>query len=1165
MADPPARIVAEEDSPAATAAVAQAANEERAPVVDQNDVYHDGPPPKMMDDQQLEQQQQQHQAYNNSINFPAHPVMNHHPPLHPGVAPIALSEGCFFSPTPQPYNNNNTISNTNTTTNGNTSNFNTNKNRQHQTTDAAVATIQFYEARMRDHAVAYASAAAGAAWAAAQLATTVAAEFAAGTARPPPLLLWNSHHHHHHHPHHHPPMAWGQQQQQQQHATTGQYYSLAEMNSAPYGMVPLGPYGSCSGWDTTTTTTTTHEPQGGTPHHHNQYREESASRAAHKQRPRPPAATTTATKEEAAREPHDDNNNNNNNNSDPTITDTTNTNYYSTNDELVENEQRHRRKKRFQRLPPDDGSIPRVIAPHTTSYQQSRGKVRRRLRSDGDSSSSSGSLYRGGRGGGDATSGSGSSITRLGQKKKARSDESLVGKTAVKALYEWCSRRNHIMPSFRFQEQNNGELFECTVYLEPDVEWGRGRGWNKGAAKQDAARRALQDLCPGVRFDEGSGFVVEVPRNTNTYFCDTNMSSDREEAAKRIKHRQAALLEDLAPNLEKQLAIGSASRPLSIKSNQEQQQQQPIKRSLEPYPGTSTTSEEEDANTYYSTRGASVMSQLLFSMVQIDPHTPKAPTLSYKLTPVPNQSQAKRKASSSIRTNRPADVSRGTFTCTVQLELHGVAATNHGFDNQRGKSEEKNVVPDSQVENHISTTDSAQEPSKIEDSVEEKGKSEEKNVVPDSQVENHISTTDSAQEPSKIENSVEEKDKEEITLVGGEELGIKILKADGVGATKREARHSACARLLALLFPDCQTMVEVKTAAESAQAKYSAKKAKLAEKGDERFSGESSFAKEYKNDFEAVVVGTKVSPVQHFIEHFLDNSSCQPGAPREEEEEMGRKPASLEDNDATSVLRQLSLKKRLDTMVEKALRNSNERDEEGRCLPDELTADDVGRTVLRRAEPGDMYCIKKLFAVKKERAILEPVVLSAAKRTASHTGRSLSSSIEAENVNNNEYSSATNDDKDMFARLWVPSSVVLLLCRAIAAYEDPPLGCAVLAVDFCEERGRLLRLATMATEPHLPQERFVECLEVFARSMQSSLELKSDESAICSPTFLDSKRIVETYLSTDGMVNRAPSYSIRGSKPPLQSVREESEKSDSSVEKRPGRRPSKPSKRSRFQ
>jgi hypothetical protein len=38
---------------------------------------------------------------------------------------------------------------------------------------------------------------------------------------------------------------------------------------------------------------------------------------------------------------------------------------------------------------------------------------------------------------------------------------------------------------------------------------------------------------------------------------------------------------------------------------------------------------------------------------------------------------------------------------------------------------------------------------------------------------------------------------------------------------------------------------------------------------------------------------------------------------------------------------------------------------------------------------------------------------------------------------------------DLAARLWSQSSVVLLLRRAIAAYEDPPLGCAVLRLlDF---------------------------------------------------------------------------------------------------------------------
>jgi hypothetical protein len=54
---------------------------------------------------------------------------------------------------------------------------------------------------------------------------------------------------------------------------------------------------------------------------------------------------------------------------------------------------------------------------------------------------------------------------------------------------------------------------------------------------------------------------------------------------------------------------------------------------------------------------------------------------------------------------------------------------------------------------------------------------------------------------------------------------VETVQAIGVGGTKREARHVALAKLLALLFPECQGMVEVKQAAEAVREKYAASRA----------------------------------------------------------------------------------------------------------------------------------------------------------------------------------------------------------------------------------------------------------------------------------------------------------------------------------------------------
>jgi hypothetical protein len=51
---------------------------------------------------------------------------------------------------------------------------------------------------------------------------------------------------------------------------------------------------------------------------------------------------------------------------------------------------------------------------------------------------------------------------------------------------------------------------------------------------------------------------------------------------------------------------------------------------------------------------------------------------------------------------------------------------------------------------------------------------------------------------------------------------VSWLEAVGTGATKREARHAASAKLLMLLFPTCSTLVEVIAAAEAAREAYAA-------------------------------------------------------------------------------------------------------------------------------------------------------------------------------------------------------------------------------------------------------------------------------------------------------------------------------------------------------
>jgi hypothetical protein len=138
-----------------------------------------------------------------------------------------------------------------------------------------------------------------------------------------------------------------------------------------------------------------------------------------------------------------------------------------------------------------------------------------------------------------------------------------------------------------------------------------------------------------------------------------------------------------------------------------------------------------------------------------------------------------------------------------------------------------------------------------------------------------------------------------------------------------------------------------------------------------------------------------------------------------------------------------------------------------------------------------------------------------------------------------------------------------LLCRAIASYDEPPLGCAVLTLGFSFQKGRVLRVAEIGSESHLPRERFVECLQQFAVNMKCELDTKppkAREMQISTTPLL--KNVVESYL-------KRKDFLCDESCTKLQSVKEEEPDIEDDT-KEPGRPKliesvkDKPSKRSRI-
>lgn len=738
--------------------------------------------------------------------------------------------------------------------------------------------------------------------------------------------------------------------------------------------------------------------------------------------------------------------------------------------------------------------------------------------------------------------------------KQPKDDTSLLGKTGVSALFEWCGKRR-IQPSFALLKPLHGsnvsveagEEFEMAVYLEDGVEVGRGHGPSKGSAKQDAARKALQSLVPGIVFDLGTGFVVELPESmVPPHMHAAVASSPSNHHHQRGENVNPASLEDLAPHLASRLAIASGrednnddgGRKIAAKVSGSQSYSKTLKRAWSVYPGTtSTTSEEDDENAYYASRGASVCSVLLHAMVQIDDRIPEAPQYEFEVAKVPTtNAQMKRKGPASSYGSAIV-IQRGPFTCTATLKVVVTPEEVATAKEQENGSDPDATEVSSDCEEHKKSTSQVTKAEKESD--------KQKDCTPPESPESKQSLT--------------------------------TLTAVGVGGTKRESKHSASAKLLALLFPECKTMVEVKAAAEAAREAYAASKAlsKNINNANNRRRREGrskmprlslssgiyqlnvtqsdddpplppEIVKELRAILgvqEAKAASTICSQVASFEKLNLNpDSSSDAGEAKSESEDGGPNLDTKSSN--SGVDSPASRRKQLDAQVDKALAVLNGYDEEGRSLPDELTVDDVGRTVLRRAEPEDIPRIRRLLSANSND--VDPFC------PASVLGPTTDGDV---NEDNNEKCTDEADRDDRALQLLGSSTIVLLLCRAIAAFEDPPLGCAVLVLGFSMQKGRLLRIAQIGSEKHLPRERFLECLEAFASSMQYSLERQEPPPSgeqTRGVVRLNREMLKAVLESNLQLGAKSPSAAKRGCErshnvsAPLQSVLEESEGGDDS-------------------
>lgn len=547
---------------------------------------------------------------------------------------------------------------------------------------------------------------------------------------------------------------------------------------------------------------------------------------------------------------------------------------------------------------------------------------------------------------------------------KRFSDRTLLGKTGVSALHEWCDKRK-LTPKFSTKEEESGDGFTTQVEINA-VQKGSGRGATKTSSRQEAARQALHALVPGVVFDS-NGTLVELP----------NLDFDL-------------------------LGISNKKRET---------------RTWDVYP--STTSEED--NDYYASRGASVCSTLLHAMWQINDNIPEPPSYTYKVC-----ADAKQK----IGASTGVAIHRSSFSCTARLLLRTPVAKGAEKSKSDAESSTNREAPD-------------------------------------------------------------EKDKLE--------LGIKTLVVAGTAVTKREARHVASAKLLAMLFPECNGMAEVKAAAEAAREQYTASKANR--RNDRGSDQVTKFSR--KRSMDSLLRDPSDLPLPKHLSLCLrellgrdeadttvddghDEVSVE-SLSLSEKATLNEKVSKSDRGEITcnetsvkeSVARSLNRKAQLDERVDSALQVLNELDEEGRALPEELNINHVGRTVLRRAESEDVDWIQKLLAHQDERS-------ARIFRRRDHAHGPLSLLGVSDARKETEVTSCAEQSSRPI-RLWGSSAITLLLCRAIAPKEDPPLGCAVVTLDFSMKKGPTLRIAELVSEPHLPNERFIEVLENFATHMKCAL------------------------------------------------------------------------------
>ena len=690
-----------------------------------------------------------------------------------------------------------------------------------------------------------------------------------------------------------------------------------------------------------------------------------------------------------------------------------------------------------------------------------------------------------------------------------------------------------------------------TVHVN-GVELGRGRGGNKNAAKQDASRKALAALVPGVVFDP-NGVLLDI--GSELLLHGSNVAGVADRGSKSLT------LDQLGPHLAVQLAIGGNANvasagggcggvmsrplspdhsenssistaiseevtssgllisggPLSLKLGLQLQQPSPSGTlsslnagngtgrifSSDIYSGASSASEVDEDENAFSSRGASVCSTLLHAMWQIDERIREPPLYAFELfhnsTNTIGQVACKRK----IESPREVTVQR-MFQCTASLNIY---LPKHLV----GDKDSSSIMDcwESPLDYLQSTCTCS--PS---DGVSRKRKdsfASQSTLSPHRPTSSAGEDTDEQEEPTNTQKNPE--------------IIQQKLESFGTGSTKRESKHKASTKLLSTLFPGCKGIVEVKAEAEAAREIYAAHKSKAANKTKRVKLSVSSPDRNATQSGKQCVVPS-VLPVKNDISlHGLSLSETREGSKR------------LKWSDPSTDELGYERQTDIDREVETALQSLQELDEEGQWVAKDLSFDDIiGKLVLRRMEVSDADFACALFNKTGSTHSLTK------KKCSSNSDEPAKEHIDSPDSDTDNIEDNHVDDEEekrmggkSEEKLELASNSILLVLSRAVAPQDPPLGCAILSLESPadNEEGKLI-ICRLGREEHLPRERFVECLEGFAKNMNCNLNTSRDHPARLRAVSSDD---IRSYLSRS--ISLVDSMKGHSSLSHLQSVKEE--------------------------